>query len=630
MCEEKKKSAKYESSEEEDEDEDENESEFDELNNEDSNIVSDPFGEQDGSGVQSIRLRRNFNSLAHFSVTNTKNGVAVIPIQLPDSLTRYRLVCMATANLKYFGTCDGGPVTAQLPITLRSSIPQFINYGDLTEVNILVQNLTKSVLPIKLVVYSQHKLLRVYGSSFASYDEEFENNESFQAGYITELPSNRNFKFLLKGSSVGTEKLHIICYARNYCDASEYMVRIPPPFSTISTINSGDLIQNGEFFHQVFVPPPNSIPNYGQFTVLMDTNSLSKLYPVIKKIFTSDLITNEQTITSTMTLLYFKDEIEQFFANNTSDNIILTFGKRIGNLSSVISNAIRTLRSHSHSYYSYYNYRHYYYYNSLSPFERILQVILLCKLRKKLPAVFKDHSIDMKYYTTGGFDLQYQTFLVCPGSEKDCELQGFYALYALNLVSKNSWLVNYRITRIFKERSVANIPAEALGLLLLVIGNNKKYTKEKEEIINCLNYYYEEIDEANQIGVIASYCVPHSVHDIYYSKTRAVAVVLFALLKVDPQHRIVKGLARYLFCIAKGGCWNSIHENYWASIALKRYFKKNSPAKSSNSPSALVWFSEVFCGEHSVGNNVSKIISIPLQTFKKQQENNASDDNGYN
>ena len=58
-----------------------------------------------GEAEQQIRLRVNFNALAVFapSVRTDANGHAEVQVQLPDNLTRYRVMAVAVAGGKQFG-----------------------------------------------------------------------------------------------------------------------------------------------------------------------------------------------------------------------------------------------------------------------------------------------------------------------------------------------------------------------------------------------------------------------------------------------------------------------------------------------------------------------------------------------
>ncbi|HFQ92612.1 MAG TPA: hypothetical protein ENK32_01265, partial [Anaerolineae bacterium] len=67
-----------------------------------------------------IAARSDFNPLATFApaVYTDANGRAQIPVQLPDNLTRYRVMAVAAAGEKQFGSAEEN-VTARLPLMVR-------------------------------------------------------------------------------------------------------------------------------------------------------------------------------------------------------------------------------------------------------------------------------------------------------------------------------------------------------------------------------------------------------------------------------------------------------------------------------------------------------------------------------
>jgi hypothetical protein len=104
-----------------------------------------------------IMMRADFNPLALFdaSVPVDLRGRAVIPLKIPDSLTRYRIWAVAAGKDKFrdsFGIGEG-LVTAQLPLVVRCVPPRFLNYGDQCELPIVIQNLREMNLDVLFVCH---------------------------------------------------------------------------------------------------------------------------------------------------------------------------------------------------------------------------------------------------------------------------------------------------------------------------------------------------------------------------------------------------------------------------------------------------------------------------------------------
>ena len=59
---------------------------------------------------------------------------------MPESLTRFRVVALATAQTYFFGKAEGTIVT-QRKINARTQAPRFLTQGDRFELPVVVQNL---------------------------------------------------------------------------------------------------------------------------------------------------------------------------------------------------------------------------------------------------------------------------------------------------------------------------------------------------------------------------------------------------------------------------------------------------------------------------------------------------------
>jgi uncharacterized protein YfaS (alpha-2-macroglobulin family) len=95
------------------------------------------------TNIAEINLRENFNALAVFapSVKTDSNGKAVVPVKLPDNLTRYRVMAVSIDTGKRFGKGESN-ITAKQPLMVRPSAPRFMNFGDKIELPVVVQNQT--------------------------------------------------------------------------------------------------------------------------------------------------------------------------------------------------------------------------------------------------------------------------------------------------------------------------------------------------------------------------------------------------------------------------------------------------------------------------------------------------------
>lgn len=117
-------------------------------------------------GASPIAIRADFRPLAFFGpeLLTDKDGNASASFTLPDNLTRYRVVAIASEGAR-FGKAESSLV-ARLPLMIRASAPRFLNYGDRFELPIMVQNQTDQPIEAKLALRASNlRLVGAQGSS---------------------------------------------------------------------------------------------------------------------------------------------------------------------------------------------------------------------------------------------------------------------------------------------------------------------------------------------------------------------------------------------------------------------------------------------------------------------------------
>jgi len=93
-----------------------------------------------GPRAKKPRLRKNFTPLALATrIVTDAEGHANIPLKLPDSLTRYKVIVVAASGARLFGRGEAS-VTAALPLNLRLSAPRFARRGDRFELVAVLAN----------------------------------------------------------------------------------------------------------------------------------------------------------------------------------------------------------------------------------------------------------------------------------------------------------------------------------------------------------------------------------------------------------------------------------------------------------------------------------------------------------
>lgn len=96
-------------------------------------------GDEGGGGADGPSAREDFRTTAYFqpSVVTGPDGKAHVRFKLPDSLTTYRLMAVASAQDHRFGFGQDQVVTSR-PLMARPALPRFLRAGDAIEAGVIV------------------------------------------------------------------------------------------------------------------------------------------------------------------------------------------------------------------------------------------------------------------------------------------------------------------------------------------------------------------------------------------------------------------------------------------------------------------------------------------------------------
>jgi hypothetical protein len=99
------------------------------------------YGGGFSNGAGSNRIRTNLQSVAYYNgaVQTDTNGKATVRFKLPDNLTTWRILLLATDKNLHFGGSDSTFVTTR-PLIAEPLIPQFARPGDRPEIGVSVIN----------------------------------------------------------------------------------------------------------------------------------------------------------------------------------------------------------------------------------------------------------------------------------------------------------------------------------------------------------------------------------------------------------------------------------------------------------------------------------------------------------
>jgi alpha-2-macroglobulin len=110
-------------------------------------------GDEGGGGGEGLSTRQDFRTTAFFqpSVVTGADGKARVHFKLPDSLTTYRLMAVATSETDRFGFGQESIVTSR-PLMARPALPRFLRAGDAIQAGVILtsKNLPAENVEVKL------------------------------------------------------------------------------------------------------------------------------------------------------------------------------------------------------------------------------------------------------------------------------------------------------------------------------------------------------------------------------------------------------------------------------------------------------------------------------------------------
>ncbi|HNC45993.1 MAG TPA: hypothetical protein PLU80_17630, partial [Acidobacteriota bacterium] len=188
-----------------------------------------------------------------------------------------------------------------------------------------------------------------------------------------------------------------------------------------------------------------------------------------------------------------------------------------------------------------------------------------------------------------------------------------YALYVLQLNGESD---ADAARDLVKETGADKLPIEAIGWLLPVLAKNPATKSEQNTLVRVLTNRVTET--AGAASFVESYSDGAAV--LLHSNRRTDAIILDALLSVQPDSDLIPKLVRGLLAHRVNGRWSNTQENAFVLLALKRYFStfEHQPPDFL----ARVWLGDTFAGEHRFAGRTADQhqLGIPLSQVGKPGE----------
>lgn len=243
-----------------------------------------------------IHAREDFTSLALFAprLRTDAEGRASVSVKLPDNLTRYRVMAVAAAGDRLFGSTES-TITARLPLMVRPSAPRFLNLGDAFELSVLIQNQTDE--PVEATVVARATNL------------ELQNG----ARRVTVLANDRvEVRFPAKTLRAGTARFQFGVAAPGFADASQLELPVYTPATTEAFATYGEL-DDGAIAQPVRLPDA-VFTQFGGLEVTTSSTQLQALTDAVLYLASYPFDCTEQLASRVMSLAALRDVLSAFRA----------------------------------------------------------------------------------------------------------------------------------------------------------------------------------------------------------------------------------------------------------------------------------------------------------------------------
>jgi len=213
-----------------------------------------------GSNGQPIQIREDFSELVTFepTVVTGADGTATVDFDLPDSLTRYRVMAVAVDGDDQFGSGES-TITARLPLQVRPSPPRFVNFGDVFEFPVVIQNQSDEAITADVVLEATN--LSVTGP----------------AGKQVEVPANDRVevRFDVAAEDAGTARFRATTVSGELSDSATgafpaYTPTTTEAFATHGVIDDGAVAQP-------LLSPEGVIEQFGGLEIDTSSTALQSL-----------------------------------------------------------------------------------------------------------------------------------------------------------------------------------------------------------------------------------------------------------------------------------------------------------------------------------------------------------------
>ncbi|MCX6043780.1 MAG: MG2 domain-containing protein, partial [Chloroflexi bacterium] len=528
-----------------------------------------------GQAQTPISVRSNFNPLATFApaVHTDANGQAQISFKLPDNLTRYRVMVVAVADTKYFGSAETN-ITARLPLMIRPAAPRFLNFGDKFELPIVVQNQTDEPMTVNMAVRSSN--LNLSSENVLSETEMITAQGALtgtsSAGQQVTVPANDRVevRFPATTISAGTARIQIAGVAGAYADAASIELPVFTPatseaFAVYGTVDEGAVAQP-------VLAPTNVFTQFGGLEINTSSTAVQALTDAVLYLTAYPFECSEQLASRILGIAALRDVLSAFHAEGLPAPAELekAVQRDIDRLQGMQNDdggfPIWERGYESVPYYSIH----------------VAHALQRAKLKGfTVPAEMQQRVLEHLRNIENYYPAWY--------SETTRQTLSAYALYVRKLMGD---VDTAKARNLLNAKPLDQQSLEAVAWLWQVLSDDAASKPEVTAIRQLIT------NKAVETAGAANFTTSYGDDDylMLHSNRRTDALILDALINDQPESDLIPKVVAGLLAHRTAGHWNNTQENAFVLLALDRYF--NTFEAQTPDFVARLWLGDTYAGEH--------------------------------
>lgn len=530
----------------------------------------------DSSGqapTTAIAIRSNFNPLAAFSpaVKTGADGKATLTVKVPDNLTRYRIVAIASSGERNFGKGESA-LTARLPLMVRPSPPRFLNFGDTFKLPVVLQNQTDAPMTVRVAVRATNAAITDGG------------------GREVVVPANDRVEvqFPAAAEMAGTARFQILGASGKASDAAELALPVWTPatteaFATYGVIDAGAIKQPVEL-------PGKVVTQFGGLEITTSSTQLQALTDAFIYLVTYPFECAEQRSSRILSIAALRDVLTAFKAEGLPS--VSAMEARV----SADVERLENLQNYDGGFAFWERGR------PSWPYLTVYVTNALHRVKAKgyaVPPNVLSSALGYLKNVESHYDVFYP-------KEVRWSISAF-ALYTRKLMGDVDVA---KAKALLREATVQKLPMEAVGWLIGTLAGRAEAASERKELVrHAMNRVSETAGAANFTTSYAD-----GGYLLLASDRRVDAVMLESLIEEQKDLDLIPKLVTGLLAHKKAGRWGNTQENTFVLVALDRYF--DTYEKITPDFVARVWLGQGYAGDHTFkGRSTDSFqIDIPMKT----------------